>query len=219
MNFDKATQGFNTGSGGNSITFAPEGNDRLLIFGSAVRGGIITSAPTCNVNGTTLPLNLLNTRTFSGNTIGYYWILNPEALGLNLINAGGNGSDIAFVVGSYKNVQQYSQPDNQVDGFGVSTSQTATLTTVADNCWTIMIGYANDQIGTDPAAGAGATKRAGGSTNNYLGLFDSNGPITPAGSTSMTITQTSIDNLYAYMASFAPTVPVSSGINAFDIGD
>lgn len=101
---------------------------------------------------------------------------------------------------SYTGVRQSSQPDDYTTKSQASTaSMTTTVTTVADNCWTILLVKKNAT--GQPVAGTGSTLRQ---EANDLGIFDSNGVHTPAGEADMEVTFPSSSTFVSVMASFAP---------------
>jgi hypothetical protein len=82
------------------------------------------------------------------------------------------------------------------------TSLATSLTPAADNCWIALMEHAR---GATPTAGAGATLRVADAANTTWGLFDSNGPITPPSSYSMTTNRASATFATGHiLASFAP---------------
>jgi hypothetical protein len=104
---------------------------------------------------------------------------------------------------SYTGVAQSGQPDavssSTIDN---ATSTTLSLTTIANNSWAFLL----DKTNVDsPAAGAGSTQRQ---SANGMGIFDSNGPVTPAGVKSMTATDLGGggSNFASVMMSFSPFV-------------
>ncbi len=103
---------------------------------------------------------------------------------------------------SYTGVAQTGLPDASTTTIASSgTGITCTLTTVADNCWTVM--FVKTQ-GSSLVASTGATRRTGAGFN--IGNFDSNAAITPAGSTSESATWTTSTNNLGVMVSIAPFV-------------
>ncbi|NTW34143.1 MAG: hypothetical protein HGB12_16250, partial [Bacteroidetes bacterium] len=126
------------------------------------------------------------------------WYLLSPASGTNNIEVTTDVSGIISTAASYTGVRQFGQPDASVGNHGLR-PQTFTLTTATDNSWTV-IGIRC--LSGSPTAVTGATLRQ--STAAGAGIFDSNGPTTPAGSTSMTISNTSNNQVSGVMASFAP---------------
>lgn len=147
-------------------------------------------------------MTLIGSRTDSGGNMVYLYVILSPTSGANTVSVTrSTTTNYMFLLSaSYSGAAQTTTADATTSGNATATSLTGTLTTIADNCWTIMIANAaNDS----QAAGAGSTRRV--NSAGYQGLFDSNGPKTPAGSTSMTVTSSNGQYVY-FMASFAPYV-------------
>ncbi len=136
-----------------------------------------------------------------------YYLLAPAAGAHNVVISNTNLRNIVGAAASYSGALQSGVPDATATASGVGvTSRTATLTTVANNCWGVL--FAGDESAdAETFAGSGSTRRfeshgaAGGANGAF---FDSNGAITPAGSYGMTFTQVSPASLHGVAASFAP---------------
>lgn len=118
-------------------------------------------------------------------------------------------ADLYISAISYFDVLGSGFPDNstnlaQASG---STSITTSLTTAHDNCWTLCVTRAR---GGSLSASTGSTQR-GSIIGTAWGLFDSNGVIHPAGSTSMTQNGSSGQSITTIMISFTPgsVTPIS----------
>ncbi len=142
-----------------------------------------------------------------GTRIYLYYLINPNT-GLNSVVATGNGSvaSINGVAASYTGAAQSGQPDATIAGSGSSTtSLTTTLATIANSCWTILFPYAI--AGGTLSAGTGSTNRVLGSSAAFLGIFDSNAAKSPAGSTSMAVSESGgATDWSSLMVSFAPSI-------------
>lgn len=208
---DNAAYGGFTGA--SSLTFSftvGAGSNRLICVYVNANTSDDVSGATFNSVATTL----INKGAFTANRWTYlFYLLNPDSGAHNVVVSGVAGY-ISAVVSSYTGVLQSDQPDAQatkMNSSGAITSMTTTLTTVADNCWTVLGGrWAVGNI----AAGAGTTQRAEDNDFNSFGIFDSNGAITPAGSASLIITGTSDERVNSCMASFKPAGAAESGIGA-----
>lgn len=114
-----------------------------------------------------------------------YGLANPT-IGTNSISvSGGIGYAIAT---SYDGVAQTGQPDATGHAFSVPFPITLTFSTMANNSWVIYGCYAEDA--SSISASTGTTLRRILSIDNRMGMFDSGGPVTPAGSYSGSITGT-----------------------------
>lgn len=182
------------------------GSDRILFV--AVFGDLLTSDATgakitgATYNGVAMTLLDKVTPPASGERWLYlYYLINPDTGANNVVVSASSSIVIAGNSASYTGVNQSGQPDATNKGTASSTTSiTRSLTTIADNCWTFMAGKAS---GGNVTAGSGSTMRS--TENNDLGIFDSNGAITPAGSTSMTMNSSITTVFSAVMASFSPS--------------
>lgn len=130
------------------------------------------------------------------------WVLAACPTGVNDIVVSSSNAVINFdgSASSYTGTAQSGQPDNHSTGSATAAGGiTGTLTTVADNCWTVM-GIGNS--GGTLTAGAGTTMRVNNA--NGQALADSNGVITPAGSTSLIVTEAGSHNFAQCMVSLSP---------------
>lgn len=111
--------------------------------------------------------------------------------------------DVHFV--TYVSTNQSVQPDASSTTAATSgTSLTANVTTIANNCWSVM--YVLADAG-NLAAGSGSTLR-GSILGTAFGVFDSNGAITPAGSHGMSATFSN----GASCSIIASIAPVAAGV-------
>lgn len=171
-------------------------------------GGTLTSAYTCGSGSNTMlivafqgdqtndditgvtyngvAMTLVNKTHSAGDRWVYmYYLLAPASGSHNVVITSTNSHYLLALAADYIGVKQSGQPDNNAinhkDAPG-SDTLTTTLTTVADNCFTILVGGG---FNSAPLAGTGSLRRTFGVAFNEPGLFDSNAAKTPAGSTSM----------------------------------
>ena len=179
--FDAATNGNYNGGSANNVTFSHTctGSDLILLVGIYA-----TSLNTTGVTYNGVSMTEIGTAFAIGSDNLSAWYLVNPATGANNVVAtlsgtgGGQGGSL-----SYTGASQTGQPDANNTTSGSGTSLTNTLSTVADNSWRAI--YAHWSAGGTIVAGTNSTKR--GSANTNEGWFDSNGPITPAGSFAMTV--------------------------------
>lgn len=130
-----------------------------------------------------------------------YYLLGPATGAHNVVVSTSSSQTIGSSSISYTGVKQSGQPDASAKQVvGSSTGSTTTLTTIADNCWTVLLTASN----RNETASTGSTFRKGGVTINAY-IFDSNGAKTPAGSTSMSTTHATGASCGYIMVSIAPT--------------
>lgn len=145
-----------------------------------------------------------------------YYLLNPASGANNVVVSSTNNHYLIVVAGEYTGVSASSQPDAtasaSIDHYPTNdiSSLTTAVTSVADNCWAICGSFLTQAAGPAvPVSGTGATIRITGSTFGQPSLYDSAGPIHPAGSYSMTVASSvpacSISNL---IATFIPDYPL-----------
>jgi hypothetical protein len=144
-----------------------------------------------------------------GNSTRYvylYTLVNPS-IGSSSIITSISGSDIqGCCSASYFGASAVNQPDNttsNTNGGSSTNSLTTSITTNNPGCWVINFSWC---FGGQLSAGTGATGRVTTATNNIPGLFDSNGPVNPAGSYSMTINSTVSNSFESLEISILPAV-------------
>lgn len=205
--FDAATGGSALGAASLTYTHTCTGSNRIL-FVSAF-SNLNTGNAVSGVTYAAVAMTKIGASISPNNQEGSLWYLVAPATGANsvVVTQGNAGGSIRSNSSSYTGARQPGgQPDNSTTNTNSGTSITATLSTIFDNCWTIMLAEAD---GASLTAGTGSTSR--NIQGGVYGIFDSNGAKTPAGSTSMTVTASSGNN-GVIMASFrpVPTEPVKA---------
>lgn len=131
-----------------------------------------------------------------------YGLLNPttgSALPILITYAG--SMQIFASSASYTGVSQSGLPDAVGTNSQTGTAITESLTTVANNCWMVMMSRTPSKT---PVAGTGTFLRVSNAASaDAATIFDSNGPETPPGVHSLNYTLGSATVYDAY-ASFAP---------------
>lgn len=210
--YDTFTNGSFTS--GTSRTFAHTctGSDRILFVETVI------NTSTDLVTGVTyngVSMTRIQTVSPTANRRLYLYYLIAPATGSN--NVVISASSSTFIGGNASSYTGVAQSGTIID---VSTTVTdtsspidTTLTTTVDNCWTILCGTMDGTVAF--TASTGSTLRGGNGLYSDVQIFDSNGPKTPAGSTTMTVTNASVSGSVPagmIMAAFAPAVaPVSGG--------
>lgn len=196
---DATSGGTSTGATSTTYSHTCTGNNRVLLVSVGSGDNTVTGV---TYNG--VAMSLLGSRaTGAGSSVVYLYGLIAPSTGANnvVISRSGSLGVLNGASSSYTSVAQTGLPDAESDNQANTNSLATSLNTIADNCWTVLAGYASG--GGNIAAGTGSTSRNIQSTTT--GIFDSNGVIHPAGSTSMTITMTS-GNTATVMVSIAPFV-------------
>lgn len=137
-----------------------------------------------------------------------FYLVNPASGANNVVITALASSVILLGCADYDGAKQSGQPDasDTVSVTATTGNITKALTTVANNSWVILAteGYNSN---TAPLAGTGSTRRSFDATLGTWGLFDSNGPVTPAGSYSMSANysgNTSSVGMDGIIVSFSP---------------
>lgn len=190
---------------GTSLTYSHTctGSNLLLLVG--VRGtstnGSITGV-TYNGVAMTEITRVLET---GGNIYIYlFGLLAPSTGANNIVVSSSSNSLITAVSASFTGVKQSGLPDASTTNTGAS-PLTTSLTSIADNCWGILLAQDNNGLVT---AGTGSTSIVQDNFN-ALELFRySSNPITPAGNFSMEVTSS---NTYAtIIVSISPFVDAAT---------
>jgi len=203
--FNAATDGGNNGGSTSSLTFSHttgSGSDRVLFVVVAGDVGGSSNHPT-GVTYATVAMTEVDRTTTGNRNLYTYFLLNPTSGANNVVVSAGSNFFLLACAADYTGAAQSGQPDAEAEQVAANTSVTTSITTVADNCWT-MLGEQGFNASNPPGAGAGSTRRTFGAAFGQPGLFDSNAALTPAGSHSMTTTRTTSVSISHVMASFSP---------------
>ena len=144
-----------------------------------------------------------------------YYMVGP-ATGSNTVQVNVSATNIGLAngkFGSFSGAKQTDQPDASGTNTtsGAHTSQSKTLTTVADNCWWIGVMHTNIATQqTDTGDGEFLTDAADSFSTYY-----SNGAKTPAGNVTMSCTFAASTYSEAIIASFSPAVATGVFKNSF----
>lgn len=197
---------------GTSLTWSHTctGSHRMLFvaaFGPTSGANAITGVTYAGV-----AMTLVTTVRTPSNTLTYVFALANPASGANNVVVSASSS---VLIGGTSN--SYTGCAGTIDNHATGTNTpvmtlTTAVTTVANNCWTFIA--FRSTAGTN-TAGSGVTNRTGTSIGFLLG--DSNAPKTPAGSVSMTVTNSTNAGLSAILVSFAPFVPIVASGQMMDL--
>ena len=194
------------------------GSDRLLLVATIANdtaaNDYVTGATYGGVAMTEIGTGLSPVSSADNRWLHLFYLLAPASGANNVVVSASSATFIDGSSASYTGVRQSAQPDNTAtSNSGAVTSETTSLTTVADNCW-VMLAFDGYDAGNQVAAGASTTRRVVDAEYGHLAIFDTNGAVTPAGSRSLTsVTSGSLVHAHI-MASFAPAVTVSGGATA-----
>lgn len=162
------------------------------------------STTVTSVTYNSVAMTLIDSSGTSNANVQLYYLIAPTTGANTLVVSSSGGGVLGASSASYTGVKQSAQPDNSVRQSSGTSPNTTTLTTVADNCWTVL--GAVDQDGS-LAASTGSTARDTRQAGSVrLGIFDSNAAKTPPGSISMSVTGAIVvaTPMGSVMASIAP---------------
>lgn len=182
-----------------SLTYAVNNTSGTVLF-TCISSNVALTGVTYNSVSETL----INNSGGAQPAILYY-IANPSTGSNNVVVTTGSSAFIYSASSAYTGAKTTGIPDAQATNsgsLGVGVALTTSVTTVADNSWGILCAR-NDTSGSE-AASTGSTGRVG-IGSGLVQIFDTNGPKTPAGSLSMSTTDTNARVITHAMASFAPS--------------
>jgi len=217
MTFDAATDGGNNGGGSTSLTFSHTvtGSDPILFVGFV--GDLIANPDL--ITGVTYN-GVAMTQVRASNLSGcerwvYLYGLTAPATGSHSVVITSSGVQWVLAgAASYTGASAVRNSTNSTSGTP-ATTWTTFLTPDTDACWMVLMEHAR---GASPTAGAGSTLRAVDAANATWGLFDSNGPITPPSSYSMTTNRASATFATGHIpAAFEPSAPPTPGAIVFNL--
>lgn len=207
---DTSTDGGITNPG-TSHTFSHTctGSDLILFVG--VMGDVTTDRITgVTYNGVAMTLidKILEGDDFPRWAYLYYLIA-PATGAHNVVISASASIALGGSASSYTGASQTGQPDasNKNSGSNVASGvdYTTSVTTIADNCWTVM--FTKNDSGTATAS-TGSTLRT--SNASGLSMWDSNGVISPAGARSMSVQRNATSDWASVIASFSPVATASA---------
>lgn len=158
------------------------------------------------VNWNGVAMTLVDKQTGTDN-VSLYQIYGPTT-GVVTANRSGTSGRIQVAGAYYVNAKQTGQPEVSAKNSNTgATSISQSMTTTTDNAWGVFVGYGN---GGNWAASTNSTSRI--VVGSAGGLFDSNGPISPAGAFSMAASTNNGDNEIV-MAGFIPVAAAAGPAN------
>jgi hypothetical protein len=193
---------------GTSITWTHTCTGSNLILLVCVMMSTSRSVSAISYNGVAMTFINRSSGGGAGQTVAWYYLINP-ATGANTVSITIDSSSFCYPSSaSYTGVDQTSPIDaSTTTANNAGSTITTTLTTTTDNCWTVL-GVRDGADGATTAS-TGSTQRMATNTQ----IYDSNGPVTPAGSKSMTLTACFVNNTTTTMVAIKPFVAGSSRKN------
>ncbi|GEM_PF-1844044 len=159
-------------------------------YSRAVFVGIRTSSPnvvsSITFGGSPMTVVATSTEATSNSGVYLYYLLSPATGSQDLVITFSSAVYADLTVASYTGVAQVAPEVKGSSSGGPLSSYSQSLTTTTAGDWTIMIEANNGSIGTlRPGTG---TRRGSNFPTDAGMLLDSNGPVLPAGSTSLRCT-------------------------------
>lgn len=207
--------------------------DTSISYHSLVNGTTHTWNHTVTGSNTILWVHVMNSSAIAISSVKYKTVAMTQAVAngasqrsslFYLVNPATGTNQVEVIIASssycyansasYTGASQTGVPDATATQNAASPT-TTTLTTIADNSWAVL-GVRDASSGVT-AASTNATSREADA--GFAQLYDSNGPKTPAGSFSMTVT--SAGSIGTAMASFAPaggSSPFRNGLTMMGVG-
>lgn len=204
---DSSTDGGNATATSLTFSHACSGANRVLLVG--VVGDVTAGAD--DVVGVTYagdPMTLIRKTTdANGNRFAYLYVLtNPDSGTNNVVVTASTSHFLGAGATSYTGAKQTGQPDASNSQTSVANPVGSSVSTTVDNCWTVLLeqNYGADQPAT---AGTGTTRRTFDGTFGTWTMCDSNGAITPAGSTSLQTSRSTATSFTSHIiVALAPAV-------------
>jgi hypothetical protein len=179
------------------------GSNRLLVV------GVLGDATSDFISGVTyggVSMTLAGSHQADAQRWSYlFFLLNPASGANDVVVSASTPTSMFSGAADYIGVKQSGQPDASALGESdfSATSLTTSITTVVDNDWVVLFenGFSSSN---PPSADTGDILRVVDATFGAWGLFDSNGPVTPAGSYSMKTTRPlSVNGIGHILAAFS----------------
>lgn len=184
------TQSFTTGAGTNRLLFVGVKN-----FSGSTAPSSVTYA------GSAMTLLTNTAYSSSSRSLWLYAIVAPTTGANNIVVNFAASTSLYVFAESFSGAFQSTTMDAvATPATGSATSAAPSLTTVANNCWTL--GFFDVDATTTITAGSGTTFRATGASGDAPAIGDSNAPISPAGSTALHSTFGTSGSFGALMVSF-----------------
>jgi hypothetical protein len=199
LNFSSTSgsKSFDAGSGSDRVMFVATTNNSGTDGGFAVtfNGASFTQIGTITVAGI--------------GTMRLWYLINPASGSNTWAVSRTNTGDTWCLAIVYEGASQIQQGDTYHTQAHAATSMQNTLTTPADNCWTLEV------IGSNRTQTAGSGTAFRVNNTAPFAFFDSNGAVTPAGSNTLTVAQSDTTAAGSIMVAIRPVAAVGNTSNFF----
>lgn len=183
--------------------------DEVLVVFVANNASVVTTG---DYNGTSLT-EVVGARVTTGALITQAFYVVAPTTGAHTITINGtNMTNVQIVAANYYNVKQTGIPDSSTGNLSTAapTSQLDTaLTTVANNVMGIQFTAANN-LGSTVSGSCANTRGTGGNGNLYPDYTLCDGAVTPAGSYTYSVTNSSSNRMLVSMIGLTPDTQPST---------
>jgi hypothetical protein len=207
--FDASTNGNFVSGTTRTFSHTCTGSDRILFVEAVINEATdkITGVTYSGVSMT----RIATVNPTANRRLYLYYLIAPATGANNVVITASSSTAIGGNAASYTGVAQSGTIIDVSTTATDTTSPIATsLTTTIDNTWTILC--TTQDTTTVFSASTGSTFRVQNTTYADVSIFDSNGAITPAGSTTMTVTNGTMTTAGTIMAAFAPVSGGGGGV-------
>lgn len=210
--FDASTDGNFTSGTSRTFSHTCTGSDRILFVQAIINtsSDLVTGV---TYNGVSMT-QVTTTSPNANRRIYLYYLVGPNTGANNVVITTSASTAIGGNAASYTGVAQSGTIiDVSTTATDTSSPIDTTLTTTVDNCWAILL--TTTDTTTAFTASTNSTFRRANTTYVDARIFDSNGAVTPAGSFTMTVTNTNVNGTSpagTIMAAFAPAVAAATFI-------
>lgn len=194
--FDNVTGLDSSGSTG-TINHTATGSNLILFCSVFIQNNETISGITCAGSNMTFIDRITN----GGDRTELWYIVGISAGSNSVVASFSSTFGWEMRVITYTGAAQSGQPDAHLGQLsGASNPNNFTLTSVADNCWQMMICRCNSSA---PTGSVGTNRGAGGAGTGDI-FVDTNGVIHPAGSSTISVNQSPAGTAYQVGCTFAP---------------
>ncbi len=211
INYDNAVVNLSIGSTTNNATLTVGSGNTILFAGVFCTVGDDLTTFTATKGGVDTNMTLIDKIANGTEECYLYYIFSPDS-GSVTVKATFSVSVVSRLhVSTYTGAQQSGVPDAKNKGTYITTPVSPTNTTVADNCWNVLF-----VRGGTISANSGITERPSAAASSSA-IFDTNGPKTPAGLTTVTFDDSGTAGSWI-MASFPPVAVAATTHNLSLLG-
>ena len=203
--FDSGSGATNNGASSVTVAHTIGSGSNRIIWGASFSQGSGDVVTGMTFNGVAMTLAKKQNAVTTA-WLYLYYLVNPPIGANNLVvTASIAVTEFNIMGASFSGASQTGLPDATSTNSGGSSPMTSSLTTIADNCFSVLLTRNTSGATTASTNSTEANAQSGAS------LFYSTVAKTPTGSQSMSTTYTGGGSWGTIMASFAPNITTSNG--------